>query len=411
MQKILFSLACLLISSAVLPTAANADEGSSMDSMWIDQEAPTIDKTGADTNTKGSSSSVASAAVPNTVAPMCSFEEFRSSPFVSKGNWPGLGPFKASGGDISEMTDARQNHLKVSVKNEQITSAELGLGKLDSGNLKDFLDIEMSSDFLLESLGAKPRKIAEFNKALEKGKQQIKPGANPFVLNAGRYQVIISRSKSAQPYSCLIAVNSLDASKSVILSHSNIGEEPSPDKTTGETKNPAGETKHPIIDQIKNKIPLKPKAPPTASTPPADQKKEEFVAAVKSWQQVKKAALKKRDATHLADILGGAALAKQTTAVKWLQSHGNFYDMEPRGCVVEKYTDLGGGKKYSVITQVHEFSKYIKEADNSVLKEVDDKYTVNYTIEKINDKWMITDSAVVPPAGGAAATTTKKPAH
>jgi len=81
--------------------------------------------------------------------------------------------------------------------------------------------------------------------------------------------------------------------------------------------------------------------------------------------------------------------------VKWLQTHGNFYDMDPRGCVVDKYTDLGGGKKYSVIAQVREFSKYIKEDGNVVLKEVDDKYVVNYTIEKINDKWMITDSLVV----------------
>ena len=384
-QIFLVSLSCLL-SATFCGFSARADEGSaSLDSMWIDQEAPTIDR---DNDNAPKAASGAPAGVPNIVAPMCSFSDFRTSGFVSKGSWPGLGPFKASSNDISELLDDKENHLKVNVKNEQVTGAQLGLGKLGSGNVRDFLDVEMSSDFLLESLGAKPRKIAEFNKLLEKNKAGLKAGTGSLSLAAGRYQVTIDRSKNARPYSCLIAVNSLDANKSALAEHSSGGnEEPEPAKP---------QSKLPLISNIMKKTPAgKPKATTAVIYPTVDPKRDEFVSTIKAWQQVKKTALKKRDAAHLSDILSGAALNKQSTAVKWLQSHGNYYDMDPRGCTVEKYSDLGGGKKYSVIAQVREFSKYIRESDNAVLKEVDDKYTVDYTIERLNDKWMITDSQVV----------------
>ncbi|MBX9689351.1 MAG: ARC6/PARC6 family protein [Candidatus Obscuribacterales bacterium] len=410
-SKIIVLASSILLLSQALP--ALADDGASLDSMWIDQEAPTIDKDaeqdnagkGAGSASQSSAATVASVGgVPSTVAPMCSFDEFRASSFVSKGSWPGIGPFKASANDISEMSDEKQNRLKVSVKNEQVTSAKLELGKLGSGNVRDFLDIEMSSDFLLESLGAKPRKIAEFNKALEKNKQALKPGAKSLSLTAGRYQVLIDRSKNAQPYSCLIAVNSLDASKKVLAEHSS--------STGEEEETPKVETpkvQHPILEAIKKPSTIiKPKTPASIA-PTVDPRREEFVATIKAWQQIKKAALKKRDPSHLPEILSGAALAKQSTAVKWLQTHGNYYDMEPRGCVVDKYTDLGGGKKYSVVAQVREFSKYIRESDNSVLKEVDDKYTVNYTIEKVNDKWLINDSSVLSQPAASSGQTNKTP--
>ncbi len=399
-QLVLFSIAsslvCSILSPSVLAQDKEMKEGASLDSMWIDQEAPTIDNKESDNSAKGTGGTVASAvgAVPATVAPMCTFDEFRASGFVVKKSWPGVGPFKASGDDISEMLDEKENRLKVSVKNQQVTSAQLGLGKLGSGNVRDVLDIEMATDFLLESLGAKPKKIAEFNKQLEKNKLALKPGAKGVTLTAGRLQVVIDRSQNANPYSCSIAVNSLDASKSVIAEHGSVGKE--------EGNEPKEENKKPAILEAIKKPLIKPKAAAPAINPTEDPKRDEFVATIKNWQQVKKVAIKKRDPAHLADILTGLALGKQTTAVKWLQDHGNYYDMDPRGCVVQKYQDLGGGKKYSVIAEVREFSKYIREADNSVLKEVDDKYVVNYTIEKVNDKWMISDSKLVPanpPAG------------
>lgn len=400
------ALTCSILAPSVFAQDKDMKEGASLDSMWIDQEAPTIDKE-SDNNAKGSSSVASASAstvtggVPATVAPMCTFDEFRASGFVAKKSWPGVGPFKSSGDDISEMSDEKENRLKVSVKNQQVTSAQLGLGKLGSGNVRDFLDIEMATDFLLESLGAKPKKITEFNKQLEKNKQVLKPGAKAVSLTAGRLQVVIDRSENAKPYSCSIAVNSLDASKTVIAEHGSVGKE--------ETVEPKVEPKKtPIFEAIKKPL-TKPKQNTTAINPTEDPKRDEFVATIKSWQQVKKAAIKKRDASHLGDILTGLALAKQTTAVKWLQDHGNYYDMDPRGCVVQKYTDMGGGKKFAVIAEVREFSKYIREADNSVIKEVDDKYVVTYTIERVNDKWMISDSKLVPPNPASAPAT--KPAN
>ena len=211
------SLPALADDNAAKP--AGKDGSASLDSMWIDQEAPTIDK---DLDTKGKAGTVASVGgMPSLVAPMCAFTEFRNSNFVTKSSWPGIGPFKSSSSDISDLSDEKHNHLKVSVKNEQITGAQLGLGKLGSGNVRDFLDIEMGCDFLLESLGAKPRKIAEFNKQLEKSKTALKPGAASISLAAGRYQITLDRSASARPYSCLIAINSLDANKTVLAEHSS----------------------------------------------------------------------------------------------------------------------------------------------------------------------------------------------
>ncbi len=403
----IFSLGLLLSATATTSPGAFADDKTSLDSMWIDQEAPTIENPD-DASKKSPAGTVASAGgVPSTVAPMCSFDSFRNSSFVSKGLWPGLGPFKASETDISEMIDLKQNHLKLSVSQEQVTSAQLGIGNSGTDNTRDFLDIEMASDFLLESLGAKPRKIADFNKQLEKNIQSLKPGSRSLSLTAGRFQVILDRSKKAQPYSCLISVNSLDANKKVIAEHSVSEEKP-------ENSDEKTEVRRPIMDVIKKPLPKPKPASATAAQNPAaqktassDPKKDEFTATIKTWQQVKKLALKKRDISHLAEILHGTALSKQTTAVKWLQTHGNYYEMDPRGCNVEKYSDLGGGKKYSVIAEVREFSKYMREADNAVLKEVDDKYTVNYTIEKVNDKWMISDSSVVTSANQQSKAPTK----
>ena len=399
-QLSFFVFSSLVVASSMSVQAPSwAADDNSPDSMWIDQEAPTIG--GSDDKTKGAVASLHGGTAPAIVAPMCGLADFKASALVSKVAWPGVGPFKNSDSVSSEFIDDGQNRLKLGLSAEQVSSAELGLTKMGTGGAKDFLDIEMTADFLLEALGAKPRKIAEFNTQLEKNKEAVRKGRN-ISLAAGRYQVTIERGKSAAPYSCLIAVNSLDAHKSLIKEHS--GTDETPDETTAKTETPmvkrlADLVKKPSLPKVKPPV-ATPTATTTASTSTAtastgDAKKDEFVNTIKSWQQVKKTALKKRDVTHLTEILGGNALAKQSTAVKWLQDHQKYYDMEPRGCIVDKYTDLGGGKKFSVVAQVREFSKYIDETSNNVLKEVDDKYTVNYTIEKQGNKWIIMDSSVI----------------
>ena len=117
-KKSIIVFSCLLSLLSTANAAFAADESSSLDSMWIDQEAPTID---TDNGNKGAGSAVASAGVPSTIAPMCSFDEFRQSAFITKGNWPGIGPFKSSNNDISEMTDAKQNHLKICGEEDEST--------------------------------------------------------------------------------------------------------------------------------------------------------------------------------------------------------------------------------------------------------------------------------------------------
>lgn len=399
-QLTFFALSSLMVASSFsvqLPVWA-ADDNASLDSMWIDQDAPTIGSD--DQKNKGAVASLHGGSVPAIVAPMCGLADFKASALVSKAAWPGVGPFKASDSDTSEFMDDGQNRLKLGLSADQISSAELGLTKMGTGGAKDFLDIEMTTDFLLEALGAKPRKIAEFNTQLEKNREAVRKGRN-ISLAAGRYQVTIERGKSAAPYSCLIAVNSMDAHKSLIKEHS--GGDDTPDQTTAKADTPMVKR---LTDLVKKPVQAaKPKTPSTtpaaastSSTPAAstgDARKDEFVNTIKSWQQIKKAALRKRDVSHLTEILGGNALAKQSTAVKWLEDHQKYYDMEPRGCVVDKYTDLGAGKKYSVIAQVREYSKYIDDNSSNVLKEVDDKYTVNYTIEKQGNKWIIVDSSVL----------------
>lgn len=404
------SFALTLLSALQISGAAVfAEDNASLDSMWIDQEAPLLDNEPSRPNKESSSKSPAPAVattsgLPATIAPMCGFDEFRASPLVAKQLWPGLGPFSSSASDISELNDKEENRLKLNVNSDQVTSAQLQIGKLGKGHVKDFLDIQMASDFLLESLGAKPRKIIEFNQELEKNKAALKPGARGLALKAGRYQVTIDRSKNAQPYSCLIAVNSLDANKSILAEHSVNPDDEKPDENKAE--------KRPIMDvinaAIKKPAAAKPKIQVAAMSPSVDPRREELESAIKGWQQVKKKALKTRDASELAQVLSGVALSKQNTAVKWLQTHGNYYEMEPRGCTVEKYTDLGGAKKYSVVAVVREFSKYLRESDKAVLKEVDDKYTVNYTLEKISDKWFIVDSAVLNSAQNSKPAPTKR---
>lgn len=412
-----FALSSLIAASSLsiqLPSVA-ADDNASLDSMWIDQDAPTIG--GDDQKGKGAVASLHGGSTPAIVAPMCGLADFKASALVSKVAWPGVGPFKASESNSSEFVDDGQNRLKLGLSAEQISSAELGLTKMGTGGAKDFLDIEMTADFLLEALGAKPRKISEFNTQLEKNREAVRKGRN-ISLAAGRYQVTIERGKSVAPYSCLIAVNSLDAHKSLIKEHS--GTDDNPDETTAKADTPMVKR---LTDLVKKpaQAASKPKTTTTtasqassntsaASTPSTgDAKKDEFVNTIKSWQQIKKAALRKRDVSHLSEILGGNALAKQSTAVKWLEEHQKYYDMEPRGCVVDKYTDLGAGKKYSVIAQVREYSKYIDDGSSNVLKEVDDKYTVNYTIEKQGNKWIIIDSSVLSsgPAKAGAGTGSK----
>lgn len=391
--------------------AAGQDESGSLESIWMDQPAPpaavkaeeraAVEAAAPAVETTEASPTRSLSTPSGAAAPMCSWKEFKDSSFLVKGAWPGVGPFKPSSSDSSDLTDESQNRLKLDVTNDQVNKAELYLGKPGvQPSARDFLDMEMSGDFLLEALGAKPKKIAEFNAALEKQRDSLMKGRNASLnLRAGHYLVTIDRSRSVSPYSCLIAVNSLDAHQNVIKEHSlaGSGEEntapnvPEPVTIAAVKKVGAGDGKK-TSSQIKK--------PTTAINPTIDPKRDEFVQAIKNWQSIKKVAVRKHDTAQLSEILSGRALARQTDAVKWLATNKKYYDMVPKGVTVEKYQEVTPGKKYSVVAIVREFSKFIDEGSGQVLKEVDDKYTVNYTLEKIGDHWSIADSQLLATASG-----------
>ncbi|MGH9553777.1 MAG: IMS domain-containing protein, partial [Terriglobales bacterium] len=127
----------------------------------------------------------------------------------------------------------------------------------------------------------------------------------------------------------------------------------------------------------------------TASTAPL---KDQFNDLINNWQRVKKAALFDLTARDLNSVLSGKALTTQLGAIKWLQDHHKHYEMDAKSVAVDHYVELVRGQKYAVYAKVIESSKYIDDTNKEVLKEVDDdSYTVNYTVEKSQDHWLITD--------------------
>ncbi len=401
-RRALLCLSFVISLQVLVAIPVRADDGS-MESMWMDQPAPPSGKDEESTGPVAALNPTPGAA--STAAPMCSLDDFKGSQFVARGAWPGIGPF--TGASNGEFSDAGQNLIKLDLTANQINKAELGMARSGGDTVgKDFLDIEMTTDFLLEALGAKPAKIAEFNVDLEKNRDKVMASKSGQSFCAGRYQVNIDRTRRAAPYSCLIVVNSLDANKATLKEHS-VKEEGRPTKVTSFV--PVA-TPPPVAPPIKRTA-----APPPASAainPSIDPRRDEFAEVIRSWQNLKKVAVKKRDTATLADVLAGRALARQTDAVKWLVTNKKYYDMNPRGVVVDKYQEQVPGKKYIVLAQVREFSKFIDEPTGQVLKEVDDKYTVNYTIEKVGDRWMITDSALLATGQpGNKTTTPPKPSH
>jgi hypothetical protein len=138
--------------------------------------------------------------------------------------------------------------------------------------------------------------------------------------------------------------------------------------------------------------------PPTASVPTAPELKSEFTNLITKWQSLKKAAVKERDSSSLFQVLGGKALARQTDAIKWLVTNQKHYDMSAKNINVDRYTELAPGEKYSVYAQLTEMSKYIDDgtSPSQVLKDTTLTYSVIYTVEKVDGRWVITDSALPP---------------
>lgn len=298
-------------------------------------------------------------------APMCSVESFTSSDFVKNGAWPGIGPFSPVSDNSSELKDDYSNRLNIIGSDGKVMAAELKINKEKDGP-QDFLELVMSADSMLEAVKVSPKAIAAFNQQIEKNKQTIlRQSANsPFNALAGRYIVSFQRlnketddAKEAQEHSFLIKLYCRDANPEMIKRHS-----------------------------------LSQNGKDSANQDPLMQT---FTDLLSNWQKVKKQVLRERNTEGLTDVLSGKALGRQQDGVKWLSTNRKYYDMNPKGIIVEKYTEVTAGQKYIVSADVKEITRLVDETTGDVLKEVDDGYKVNYTVEKVGDKWLISDSAII----------------
>lgn len=338
---------------------------------------------------------------------MCNVADFKESDLIKNPIWPGVGPFTDQGDN--QFSDQAKNRLKLTVADTKVTAAQLALSNQSTS--QTFLHLQMSVDFLLEALGARAQKISDFNKQLEQSKDQIGRSSAPINLNAGNYIVAIQQPDKSN---YLITVNNRQANKKVV---SDLQSQPSMASSTqtdiGGWNDIAGSNNSPSLRPSIASTASKPAATATtsqqastASTAAAgqDMMKDLFLELIKRWQQIKKVAVRQRQSADLAQVLSGSALTRQSNSIKWLSTNNKVYDITPRTLQVDRYVALEPGRKYAVYVKIKELSKLMDATTNAVVKESEDSYNVNYTIEKIGDQWFISDSAVI-----SASAQTQKP--
>lgn len=432
-RKLLFALSIWLVASASLGALA-ADDGS-LDSMWMEQSnrgAAKVDSVPAGTTStpieatpaaepapaaSQSSSAASSNDGGDAAAPMCTLQNFKNSAIVSKGGWPGVGPFAAD--TDSDYLDSHANKLHLDVEGQQITRAQLDLAnRATTGNPeKDLLDMQMNIDFFLEAVGIKPAKIQDLNQQLAKNKQVLFAPEIPLNLTAGRCAVSIDKKRSAEgnKLDYVIAVTSLDANQQIVREHAAI--EPT-HVVTPPAKQPDTIVMTPPTVPVK-RVPVTPAAvtpataPATSGTATTPAKaaseaalKSQFAALISSWQKIKSEAVRNKSTDELGNVLAGKALQRQTNAVTWLQTNKKHYDMTPKGVTVDLIAVLAPAKKYMVDAQVSEAYKFIDDASGKVLNSKDEVTKVTYTVENVAGKWLIVDS-MVPAATASTKKTTR----
>jgi hypothetical protein len=125
-----------------------------------------------------------------------------------------------------------------------------------------------------------------------------------------------------------------------------------------------------------------------------EELKNNFRDVIQNWQNLKKIAVKDLDTKLLSQALAGRALVRQTDNIKWLINNHKYYELTPGGAKIEKINALVANTKYAVFAAVKEKTKYVDQTTGQTIKDTDDTYKVNYTIEKIGGKWLITDSSL-----------------
>lgn len=314
--------------------------------------------------------------VPADPGPMCKLANLKEARIVNKPSWVGVGPFREADAAVDTFVDEDANSLKLKVDGEDVVEARLRVG-LDVVKGQELLGLKVVSDNLLEGLGLSSARIDKFNQILDAQGIVLtdEASAAPLSVKAGNYMVGLVRAdwKGEGKQRFDITVYNRFTKSGTVVSKPNT-----------DTK----------VDDSRVVMTL----PPEELAKQAEDKlKEEFQSVIQSWQNIKKEAIHDRKTDNLSKVLAGKALSRQLTAVNWLANNNKYYDLAPKNSVVLGFKDLGGGKKYQVTVQIEENSKLIDENSKQVLKDVDDAYKVNYTMDKINSNWFIVDSAIVDP--------------
>ncbi len=365
------------------------------------------------------------------VSGLCSLSAFKNSDLLRSSAWPGVGPFTAE--SDNKYVDPQDNKLKLHVDGDHITACELLLNN-QNGSKQSVLNLEMTCDFMLEALGAKGNKISEFNSYFEKNKDKIaasKANSESQVkTSTGAYVIALAGVGQSSSNAVLIQVTSKNKSltdEQSLVSSIKPADSNQPDTTnevpavaTAAITRPPATTTKPTktgvsINTVKpttvtkpvNKPAVKPAKPDTteASTEPVktepqaatkDPLRDELAGAIRSWQTIKKSALKDRNPANLSKILSGDLLKRQTDSIRALTESKHYYELTPKGVVVEKYTELSSSpQKYSVYAKVMELTKIMKDGATKPDKETDDTYNVNYTVERSGDHWTISNSLLL----------------
>ncbi len=477
LKSSLLAISCGLIVLNMPAYALEADgenrEGTdgSLDSMWSDESGKESNKeSNKEINKESKSSSPKSEIAPRALEPdlssgeevktsslnkgeskkqdlpLCTIDSFKMSELVKTSCWPGVGPFQSqkqgqSQNEVS-LSDPQENKLHFQAEGDKLARAELLLiGHKNDG--LGMLNLQMVSAYLLEAIGAKNKRIADFNDFLEKHKHSLVHGgkdAGSISTTSGPYDIVLKSAVSEGNPAFLIQVkkhhsdsHSLIAlastpqqgslrpdengdiekrlpgltgsgqQKVISKSTSSQTEKTQPDKAqpdkTQTVKPKSQNTGNPAANQTS--IQPSANANSTASTAPkptkpADELKDKLQEALRAWQTHKKSALRERNIEGLEKYLSGRALARQKDGIKWLTTNKKYYEMTPRGVTVDKYQVLSQNPlKYTVTARVKELSKLVDEATGKA-NESEDSYNVNYTMEKSGDgSWIISDSQLI----------------
>ena len=314
----------------------------------------------------------------------------------------------------SEFKDKFDNKLDLIFDGENVAKAKLKLVNR-SQKASDLLSLEMTADFLLEALGAKSVKIAKFNSDFEEQQNKLKE-ENKLTLNAGKLEVSIAREgeknsnsdisisvkhtekleeKKKAPEKEAIAENKQNDNKKKVAATDL---KPVETEKTPETKS-TSLLDQPIVYKAPKPGPLlanNPKSVPiNKQNGSQDTLKAEFTKLLTDWQAIKKAVYKNRQNSSLLKLLGGAALTKQSKAIKWLLDNHRYYEVTPKGLSVENYKEITPKRKYEVVAKISERRQYVDANTMHILKDINSTYKASYTIEKIRGAWIIIDSKLV----------------